>query len=225
MVTKDRKEPVPASPPALGTHGLPECGGPPRWPVSGLAPERPSPSQARCFRRAQWLAMDGRGTVESPVPALTVAGAAQVGLATSSLRALLPVELRHANHAASTNAQILRPRCRHLPGGHDQQRAARVGGRFDDADHATGIRLGMRRDGDQRQRGRRAAHEFDLSLHVFLFVWPIESTTAMARRNMHCFDTRDRTGRSQPFGAAARHAGQHGRISVESGPGEPVGHY
>jgi hypothetical protein len=35
---------------------------------------------------------------------LTVAGAAQVGLAEDRLAFLLPVELRHANHTASTNA-------------------------------------------------------------------------------------------------------------------------
>ena len=38
---------------------------------------------------------------------LTVAGAAQVGLVLVARRALLPVELRHANHTASTNAAIL----------------------------------------------------------------------------------------------------------------------
>jgi hypothetical protein len=40
---------------------------------------------------------------------LTVAGAAQVGFAFVARRALLPVELRHANHTASTNAPILGP--------------------------------------------------------------------------------------------------------------------
>jgi chromosome segregation ATPase len=40
---------------------------------------------------------------------LTVAGAAQVGLCRlKRLGALLPVELRHANHTASTNLVILR---------------------------------------------------------------------------------------------------------------------
>ncbi len=39
---------------------------------------------------------------------LTVAGAAQVRLAGISRTLLLPVELRHVNHTASTNARILR---------------------------------------------------------------------------------------------------------------------
>ena len=38
---------------------------------------------------------------------LTVAGAAQVGFALDARRFLLPVELRHANHTASTNVLIL----------------------------------------------------------------------------------------------------------------------
>ena len=38
---------------------------------------------------------------------LTVAGAAQVRLASDGISLLLPVELRHANHTASTNLRIL----------------------------------------------------------------------------------------------------------------------
>ena len=40
---------------------------------------------------------------------LTVAGAAQVGNGPLPGSVLLPVELRHVNHTASTNALILRP--------------------------------------------------------------------------------------------------------------------
>ena len=39
---------------------------------------------------------------------LTVAGAAQVRLAFDGVSLLLPVELRHVNHTASTNMRILR---------------------------------------------------------------------------------------------------------------------
>jgi len=42
-----------------------------------------------------------------PMRPLTVAGAAQVGSVLAARRFLLPVELRHANHTASTNAFIL----------------------------------------------------------------------------------------------------------------------
>ena len=40
---------------------------------------------------------------------LTVAGAAQAGCAMFDASSLLPVELRHVNHTASTNSGILRP--------------------------------------------------------------------------------------------------------------------
>ena len=39
---------------------------------------------------------------------LTVAGAAQVRPAVARIALLLPVELRHVNHTASTNSEILR---------------------------------------------------------------------------------------------------------------------
>jgi hypothetical protein len=76
--------------------------------------EVPSPSQARCFRRAQWLDDDetgARGLSTARLLPLTVAGAAQVGRHADDNPAhigfLLPVELRHANHTASTNMLIL----------------------------------------------------------------------------------------------------------------------
>ena len=40
---------------------------------------------------------------------LTVAGAAQAGFSMFGETSLLPVELRHVNHTASTNGGILRP--------------------------------------------------------------------------------------------------------------------
>jgi hypothetical protein len=46
---------------------------------------------------------------------LTVAGAAQAGRAMCGDTSLLPVELRHVNHPASTNAAILKP---FFPPGH-----------------------------------------------------------------------------------------------------------
>lgn len=49
------------------------------------------------------------GGISGEIHPLTVAGAAQVGLCrVKRLGALLPVELRHANHTASTNPFILR---------------------------------------------------------------------------------------------------------------------
>jgi hypothetical protein len=45
---------------------------------------------------------------QTPFIQLTVAGAAQVGRwAVAQIALLLPVELRHVNHAASTNGRIL----------------------------------------------------------------------------------------------------------------------
>jgi len=41
---------------------------------------------------------------------LTVAGAAQVRIVLENITLLLPVELRHVNHTASTNTRILRTR-------------------------------------------------------------------------------------------------------------------
>jgi len=50
----------------------------------------------------------GRSFPSGETHPLTVAGAAQVGFCrVKRLRALLPVELRHANHTASTNDFIL----------------------------------------------------------------------------------------------------------------------
>lgn len=46
---------------------------------------------------------------ESKIRPLTVAGAAQAGRAMCGGTSLLPVELRHVNHTASTNGGILRP--------------------------------------------------------------------------------------------------------------------
>ena len=68
------------------------------------------PSRARLLRGAsQWLVEGETGFREHncEIRPLTVAGAAQVGHAHVSRRALLPVELRHANHTASTNPLIL----------------------------------------------------------------------------------------------------------------------
>ena len=46
---------------------------------------------------------------------LTVAGAAQAGSTLCGGTFLLPVELRHVNHTASTNGRILRPFTTHNP--------------------------------------------------------------------------------------------------------------
>jgi chromosome segregation ATPase len=50
----------------------------------------------------------GFDRVERGIRPLTVAGAAQVGSGTWRLGFLLPVELRHANHTASTNVRDFR---------------------------------------------------------------------------------------------------------------------
>ena len=73
------------------------------WPVSGLTELLSKPSQAR-VQDAQWL-NDESWLVRLGTQAvrLTVAGAAQVGVAVASDTVLLPVELRHVNHTASTN--------------------------------------------------------------------------------------------------------------------------
>jgi chromosome segregation ATPase len=55
------------------------------------------------------VAFIGWDGISEEIHPLTVAGAAQVGLCrVKRLGALLPVELRHANHTASTNTFILR---------------------------------------------------------------------------------------------------------------------
>jgi hypothetical protein len=57
-------------------------------------------------RATQWL-VEGETRIahmKCEIRPLTVAGAAQVGSVEVPRRFLLPVELRHANHTASTNA-------------------------------------------------------------------------------------------------------------------------
>jgi hypothetical protein len=58
---------------------------------------------------------DEAGFPKSEIRPLTVAGAAQVGAALFVHCFLLPVELRHANHTASTNALILEPKPPRFP--------------------------------------------------------------------------------------------------------------
>ncbi len=53
---------------------------------------------------AQWLCWK----LNQGIRPLTVAGAAQVRLGVERIPLLLPVELRHVNHTASTNNRILR---------------------------------------------------------------------------------------------------------------------
>ena len=74
------------------------------WPVSGLAERPPTPSQA-LVQGAQWH-VDGERIKK--IRPLTVAGAAQAWCTMTGNTSLLPVELQHVNHAASTNGWILR---------------------------------------------------------------------------------------------------------------------
>src|SRR5207237_10168958 len=66
---------------------------------------------ARLRANTQWLRVMKREiAMFREIRPLTVAGAAQVGFAAVPHRFLLPVELRHANHTASTNPLILGPK-------------------------------------------------------------------------------------------------------------------
>ena len=99
----ENKEPSPSSPTALGrqdhTRACNRLIG--RYP--GWWNDLPSLPR-RVFKRPV-----AELEVESGIRPLTVAGAAQVRLGGDRFSLLLPVELRHVNHTASTNVRILRP--------------------------------------------------------------------------------------------------------------------
>ena len=110
MGTMQTAMPAPASPPA-------------HWAITA-APEAQPTSLAgiraggvdfhrlprRAVRRAQWLVEDGSGSALARAPSAYRCGgsAGWPGRRCGVRGSLLPVELRHANHTASTNAVILR---------------------------------------------------------------------------------------------------------------------
>ena len=65
-------------------------------------------------RRAQWLC-DGGGAALACSPFADRCGGSAGEVGRYRLSLLLPVELRHVNHTASTNALILRPGFRTQP--------------------------------------------------------------------------------------------------------------
>ena len=71
---------------------------------SGLAGSISIAFPGALFQTRPVASCDGKRNLFRDTRPLTVAGAAQVGSAVGRLRLLLPVELRHANHTASTNA-------------------------------------------------------------------------------------------------------------------------